>query len=395
MKNGKPVFITALLVAAAAVIAVLGMNNFPAFEKEVFERMMLAFGETEEMLKAESALYESGGVSALRANVGTLLVWIFSILLACGGLFCGRRLLPVPRIVVSIQLFVLSIVLTWACWKYLSIALPPVTFIAALALGVAAGYALRCLDAGDTRMQSQFYLLKLRNNELRDVRLQMVRQDEVERRMLAADLHDQVLNDMKRLRKKFEAYVKERASGDAAEQKEEIDKILCDTMIEIREVMDSLCPSALEHLGLSAALEDCARKAGEKGGFKARCKSKIEEADAEKLSMVEQSLLYRLVQEALTNVIKHAEAKTVRINSEVDGDNLVVTIADDGKGIPDGKLSEDSRGLRYMRQRADLIGATVSFRTGETSKENKGGPGTIVEIRVDLAGRTAVENSGG
>jgi signal transduction histidine kinase len=155
--------------------------------------------------------------------------------------------------------------------------------------------------------------------------------------------------------------------------------------------MDSLCPSALEHLGLSAALEDCARKAGEKGGFKARCKSKIEDADVEKLSLVEQSLLYRLVQEALTNVIKHAEAKTVRINSEMSGDNLVVTVADDGKGIPDGKLSEDSRGLRYMRQRADLIGATISFRAGD----GMAGPGTIVEIRVDLAGRTAVENSGG
>jgi len=155
--------------------------------------------------------------------------------------------------------------------------------------------------------------------------------------------------------------------------------------------MDSLCPSALEHLGLTAALEDCARKAGEKGGFKARCKSKVEDADAEKLSIVEQSLLYRLVQEALTNVIKHAQAKTVRINSEVDGSDLVVTIADDGKGIPAGKMSEESRGLRYMRQRADLIGATISFRAGE----GVASPGTIVEIRVDLAGRGAVESTGG
>ncbi|MCC6980483.1 MAG: hypothetical protein IT343_19345 [Candidatus Melainabacteria bacterium] len=357
------------------------MNNFSALEKEVFERLMIAFGETEAMLK-------SGSKSGAARDV---LLWLFSLLLSAAGMVSGWKLSAVPRIVVSIQVFVLSLVITWAAWKYLSIALPPVTFIAAITLGVSLGYALRRWHADETRMQSQFYLLKLRNNELRDVRLQMVRQDEVERRMLAADLHDQVLNDMKRFRKKFEAYAKDRATADATEQKEEIDKILSDTMIEIREVMDSLCPSALEHLGLSAALEDCARKAGEKGGFKARCKSKIEDADVEKLSLVEQSLLYRLVQEALTNVIKHAEAKTVRINSEMSGDNLVVTVADDGKGIPDGKLSEDSRGLRYMRQRADLIGATISFRAGD----GMAGPGTIVEIRVDLAGRTAVENSGG
>lgn len=245
---------------------------------------------------------------------------------------------------------------------------------------------MRRWDAADVRMQSQFYQLSLRNNELRDVRLQMVRQDEVERRMLAADLHDQVLNDMKRLRKKFEAYAKDRSD----EQKEEIDRILAATMVEIREVMDSLCPSALEHLGLGAALEDCLRKAGEKGGFKARFKSKLDDADVEKLSLVEQSLLYRLVQEALTNVIKHAEAKTVRLNAERDGESLLVTVADDGKGIPEGKMNEDSRGLRYMRQRADLIGATISFRAGE----GVGSPGTVVEIRVDLAGRGAIESSG-
>lgn len=379
--QGKLPISAFLLIAAAAAIAVIGMNNFSALEKEVFERLMIAFGETEAMLK-------SGSKSGAARDV---LLWLFSLLLSAAGLVSGWKLSAVPRIVVSIQVFVLSLVITWAAWKYLSIALPPVTFIAAITLGVSLGYALRRWHADETRMQSQFYLLKLRNNELRDVRLQMVRQDEVERRMLAADLHDQVLNDMKRFRKKFEAYAKDRATGDATEQKEEIDKILSDTMVEIREVMDSLCPSALEHLGLSAALEDCARKAGEKGGFKARCKSKIEDADVEKLSLVEQSLLYRLVQEALTNVIKHAEAKTVRINSEMSGDNLVVTVADDGKGIPDGKLSEDSRGLRYMRQRADLIGATISFRAGD----GMAGPGTIVEIRVDLAGRTAVENSGG
>jgi len=379
--QGKLPISAFLLIAAAAAIAVIGMNNFSALEKEVFERLMIAFGETEAMLK-------SGSKSGAARDV---LLWLFSLLLSAAGLVSGWKLSAVPRNVVSIQVFVLSLVITWAAWKYLSIALPPVTFIAAITLGVSLGYALRRWHADETRMQSQFYLLKLRNNELRDVRLQMVRQDEVERRMLAADLHDQVLNDMKRFRKRFEAYAKDRATGDATEQKEEIDKILSDTMVEIREVMDSLCPSALEHLGLSAALEDCARKAGEKGGFKARCKSKIEDADVEKLSLVEQSLLYRLVQEALTNVIKHAEAKTVRINSEMSGDNLVVTVADDGKGIPDGKLSEDSRGLRYMRQRADLIGATISFRAGD----GMAGPGTIVEIRVDLAGRTAVENSGG
>lgn len=384
--SDKRFWFSVLLSVLMAVVAVIGMRNFVSFETEVFERLMLAFGETESTLKA------GGGTQFAQ------LVWVavVSALLSFAGIFAGTKLQVAANqrlvvfLVVFIQLLGVSLLLDWVAWKYLHISLAPVTFVVSIILGLAGGFAIRRWDDENVRMHSRFYQLKVRNNELRDVRLQMVRQDEVERRMLAADLHDQVLNDMKRLRKKFEAYAKDRTD----EQKAEIDQILATTMVEIREVMDSLCPSALEHLGLTAALEDCARKAGEKGGFKARCKSKVEDADVEKLSLVEQSLLYRLVQEALTNVIKHAEAKTVRINTEKDGESLLVTVSDDGKGLPEGKVNEESRGLRYMRQRADLIGATISFRAGDVVA-NPGNPGTVVEIRIDLAGRTAVESTGG
>lgn len=384
--SDKRFWFSVLLAVLMAVVAVIGMRNFVSFETEVFERLMLAFGETESTLKA------GGGTQVAQ------LVWVAAVsaLLSFAGIFAGTKLQVAANqrlvvfLVVFIQLLGVSLLLDWVVWKYLHISLAPVTFVVSIILGLSAGFAIRRWDDENVRMHSRFYQLKVRNNELRDVRLQMVRQDEVERRMLAADLHDQVLNDMKRLRKKFEAYAKDRTD----EQKAEIDQILATTMVEIREVMDSLCPSALEHLGLTAALEDCARKAGEKGGFKARCKSKVEDADVEKLSLVEQSLLYRLVQEALTNVIKHAEAKTVRINTERDGESLLVTVSDDGKGLPEGKANEESRGLRYMRQRADLIGATISFRAGDLVA-NSGNPGTVVEIRVDLAGRTAVESTGG
>lgn len=383
------------LLLAICVIAVVSMRNFFPFEKEVFERLMIAFGETESALKvaagaAHGAAYGAASEPAHSATITRdSLIWLLSFLFSFAGCAIAWKLPDQPwmRAFAFVQAFAISLLCSWAAWKFLQIGLTPVTFVVSITLGFALGVLVRKMEADDTRMQSQFYQLLLRNNELRDVRLQLVRQDEVERRILAADLHDQVLNDMKRLRKKLEAYSKDRSE----EQKAEIDQILAATMVEIREVMDSLCPSALEHLGLGAALEDCARKAGEKGGFKARCKSKLEDADVEKLSLVEQSLLYRLVQEALTNVIKHAQAKTVRVNSEVEGNHLIVTISDDGKGIPEGKMSEASRGLRYMRQRADLIGATIVFRAGE----GVANPGTTVEIRVDLAGRTAVESTGG
>ncbi len=255
--NNKRLLVTIVLAAVAAAIAIVAMRNVPQFETEVFERLMIAFGESEAALKA------ARGDAALRDACS----WSVAILLSYVGLLIGWKLPAIPRIFAFLQPFGVSLLLTWGVWKYLQISLTPVTFILSIALGLACGYAIRRWDAADIRMQTQFYQLSLRNNELRDVRLQMVRQDEVERRMLAADLHDQVLNDMKRLRKKFEAYAKDRSD----EQKAEIDQILAATMVEIREVMDSLCPSALEHLGLSAPLgrlfAQGRRKRGIQGAF--------------------------------------------------------------------------------------------------------------------------------
>jgi signal transduction histidine kinase len=150
-------------------------------------------------------------------------------------------------------------------------------------------------------------------------------------------------------------------------------------MGEIREVMDSLCPSALEHLGLAAAIEDCCRSAGERGKFKVRFKNSADEALIDRLDMVEKSLLFRLVQESLTNICKHADAKVVRANLTSEEVTLEIKIADDGKGIERDKLQAPSRGLRYMRQRADLIGATIAWQAGDDGK------GTAVTIRLSLA----------
>jgi len=103
--------------------------------------------------------------------------------------------------------------------------------------------------------------------------------------------------------------------------------------------------------------------------------------------MVEQSLLYRLVQESITNICKHAGATVVRGTVEMEGEHLLIKVTDNGRGIDPAKLREDSRGVRYMRQRADLIGATIAWRPGEDGK------GTTVEIRIILAGRKDAESS--
>lgn len=363
--------LTPLVVAGVAWLLSLQLS---VFDREIFERIILAFGVSEQQI------YNAHPV--LTEPYNTTVSLIVLTIVSYGSFLVGFKLSRIPRVVASIQILVVSTILDWLVWSTLHSPTQPVGHVCAIVLGCFSGYLWRLLSKREQRYEAQYYELMLRNRELQETRLQIVKQDEVERRMLAADLHDQVLNDLKILKQKFDDYVK---SPDK-ETENNINRLLSQATGEIREVMDSLCPSALEHLGLIAAIEDCARRGGERGNFKARFKANASSADLDVLSMIEQSLLFRLVQESITNIIKHAAASTVRVFVDVEGQHLLVKVVDDGKGIDPQQLNKDSRGLRYMRQRADLIGATIAWRSGE------GGKGTVVEIQLELSGRSSVEN---
>ncbi len=224
--------------------------------------------------------------------------------------------------------------------------------------------------------------LLLRHKELQATRMQMVKQDEVDRRTLAADLHDQVLNDLKNAKQKVATM-----QAGQSKDKSEIEELLTHAMDQVRDVMDSLSPSVLDHLGLSAAIEECLRQGAERAGFKVRFNGVVDRTPLDHLSMVEQAMLYRLVQETVNNICKHAGAVIVRGIVEVDNNRLKITIADDGKGFDRALVNTDSRGLRFMRQRADLIGATVSWSAPEGEK------GTVVEITTNLPGKNNDQSS--
>lgn len=365
-KQNLPLFIAPLAVAA---LSWLIAHQFPNFDREIFSRLIFAFGNPP--AATIEKLWHGGLPQVPYAEVAACL------LLSAVAVLAGYKLAAVARCIVFTQILALSLLLQWVLWQVGGFELHPLLFFLPLPFGTGIGYILRRINLERKKTEAQYYELTLRNRELQETKLQIVKQDEVERRMLAADLHDQVLNDLKAIVQKFDEFSVE----PQAEKADKIRSLLGQAMGEIREVMDSLCPSALEHLGLVAAIEDCLRRGGERAGFKGRVRSKLNGTNLDSLSMVEQSLLYRLVQESITNICKHAQAQTVRANVDVDGEELIIRVTDDGKGIDKSKWREDSRGVRYMRQRADLIGATIAWRPGEGDK------GTVVEIRMDLAGR--------
>ncbi len=305
-----------------------------------------------------------------------IFMFVLSTLAAEGAVTAGYALKGPVRIIVLFQICLLSIVAAGLLFLFLPFAIKPAMLVLSVVLGMIAGCLLKLLEERRRKTEAQLIELKLREKELLESRMTLVKQDETERRLLAADLHDQVLNDLKAIKTKIDKFGKTGESGLSKEILKNIDS----SMVEIRNIMDALSPVVLEHFGLASAAEECLERGGQRAGYTIDFENKADSKALKGLSQVEQQLLYRLIQESITNTCKHAKAKRVSISIENDPTQLLIRIKDDGKGITPESMA-DSRGLRYMRLRAGLIGAAVAW----LSPDPESGKGTVVEIRHPLA----------
>jgi signal transduction histidine kinase len=148
-------------------------------------------------------------------------------------------------------------------------------------------------------------------------------------------------------------------------------------MDEVRRVMERLSPSALDTLGFLPALESCLARASSTCAQPSETRfTCLVGEDHVGLSETEQLLLYRIVQEALNNIAKHAAASSIELLITRHGGDLLIRVTDDGRGMTSSGDLRRARGLENMRYRAKLIGAQLTWlrATGER--------GTVVEIRV-------------
>jgi signal transduction histidine kinase len=162
----------------------------------------------------------------------------------------------------------------------------------------------------------------------------------------------------------------------------------------LRHLITELRPAALDDLGLEAALQALARRAQAIDGLDVTTVIDLgsEHADASpeggrRLDAELESTVYRIVQEALTNVSRHAEATSAKVGVTVRDGVLRASVTDDGKGMPGaerlgprGDGLEGGFGMSGMRERAELIGGELEFAPAP-------GRGTIVRLTVPLAGR--------
>jgi PAS domain S-box-containing protein len=224
--------------------------------------------------------------------------------------------------------------------------------------------------------------LRITSAQLRalSARLSSAREEEGTR--IARELHDQLGSALTSLKWDLEGVSKrcsERVSQtDYAvlhDRLEEMMSLVDDILGNVRRISSELRPSILDDLGLIATIEWQARQFESRSGI--ICKVDVL-VDNLQLSREQSTAVFRILQEALTNILRHAHATRVNILVDVDDGELILEVRDNGRGITDAQnTGSRSLGLIGMRERAHLLGGRMEI-TGTA------GNGTLLILRVPV-----------
>ncbi len=213
---------------------------------------------------------------------------------------------------------------------------------------------------------------------------------ERERTRWAREIHDESIQGIGALRLQL-------AHARDIDDKEALSTAV-DTVLEgldheidgLRHLITELRPAALDDLGLTAALEALARRAQAIDGLDVKTELDLGGDDGSeevRLDPELESTVYRIVQEALTNVSRHAEATQAILRVTRENSLVRASVTDDGKGMPGaerlgprGDGLEGGFGMGGMRERAELVGGELEFAPAP-------GKGTVMRLTVPLAGR--------
>ncbi len=206
----------------------------------------------------------------------------------------------------------------------------------------------------------------------------LVEVQESERRNIARELHDEAGQALASLRIGLRLLEREidgggSVTGRVAELMERTDAVIDG----LHRLAADLRPASLDHLGLDAALRQYSRSVAAKFGLAVRFKARG--FTSERLPAAVETALFRVVQEAMTNVVRHAHATRVDVLAERRADRVIVMVEDDGVGFQPGRVQRgDHLGLLGLRERAEALGGTLTV-------ESAPGAGTTVVVEVASA----------
>jgi signal transduction histidine kinase len=232
--------------------------------------------------------------------------------------------------------------------------------------------------SSDLRLAEQFALrasiaVDLSRRVARDSLRRVVAGQEIERRRLARELHDETGQALTSILLGLRAVDEAGEGSSVAEAVADLRELVVATLQDVRRLAVQLRPKALDDFGLVPALERLVQTFSEASGINADLEANLGE---ERLPPEVETTLYRIVQEALTNVVKHAGAKTVSILLVRRHGSVTAVIEDDGQGFDPDAVKSDSLGLEGMRERAELHDGKLTVETSPS--------GTTLVVEVSL-----------
>jgi PAS domain S-box-containing protein len=212
--------------------------------------------------------------------------------------------------------------------------------------------------------------------------LESVREEE--RTGIAREIHDELGQVLTALKMEL-AWIGRRATngeltpGPLVEKIRDMSRMTDDIIGQVRRISSDLRPGVLDDLGLLAALEWQGQEFQRRSGCTCLVHSNLTEEEPV-LDRTVSTAVFRIFQEALTNVARHGAAASVHVRLEASDGSLSLEVSDDGKGIEDQAIaSRESLGLVGIRERARRLGGAATVTRGESR-------GTVVSVRVPLHG---------
>jgi two-component system sensor histidine kinase UhpB len=180
---------------------------------------------------------------------------------------------------------------------------------------------------------------------------------EGERRRVAQELHDEIGQSLTALLLQLDR-LHRAAPASRRQEHAEARETARETLQEVRRIAQRLRPEALDELGLQTALAALAERVSEQGGLRVvrRLASTLPPLDP-----AAELVIYRVAQESLTNVLRHADASEAVLTLRVEAAGVTLQVGDDGRGL-DGSLA--GAGIQGMRERALLVDASLAIGTG-------------------------------
>jgi signal transduction histidine kinase len=220
------------------------------------------------------------------------------------------------------------------------------------------------------------------NQELVELSTHLQSMAEREKAGLARELHDELGGLLVGARMDI-SWAQQHLSGDDPDLKQRLNRVQQNLSAGVdlkRRIIEELRPTLLDNVGLFAALRWQLKETCRNAGLK--CIESYPEAEP-RFTSEAAIALFRIAQEAFTNIIKHSAAKTMDITLGMDGDAVVMQISDDGKGIPLGRLNAiGSHGLASMRHRVRALGGRLDVRSPASG-------GTILLVRIPASNALA------